>query len=111
MSNSAIAKVQADERARREGKSMTDKSRTSQGLRDILFNEIEALQSGSGDPRRALAVSQLAGQIVNTVRVELDLMRQLRLAEGVEAGDAKVGTLELGTSQIAGGVGKTTMGR
>jgi hypothetical protein len=49
-------------------------TRTSEGLRDV-FNEIEELQQRNGDPRRALAVSNVARQIINTVRVELEYAR------------------------------------
>lgn len=79
----------------------TDRSAT--GLRDILFNEIQELQSGNGDPRRASAVANLARQIVNTVKVELEALRQID-AMGKEGGVAEMGTLLLGTSDAAGGV-------
>ena len=70
--------------------------RTSQALRDVLFNEIEELQSGKGDPQKALAVANLARQIVNTVKVELEFVNQMaRLKE--TGAEAQIGTLALGT--------------
>ena len=83
--------------------------RTSQGLRDILFNEIEELQNGTGDPRRAVAVSNLARQIIGTVRVELDFARQAAALREA-GGDVALGTLKLGKSKsrVAGAVASAT---
>lgn len=76
------------------------KSRTAQGLRDILFDEIEELQSGRGDPQKALAVAGLAKQIVNTVKVEMEFTRQQQQIKDL-GGDVEVGTLVLGTQAPA----------
>ncbi len=70
--------------------------RTSEGLRDILFDEIEQLRGPNGDPRRALAVANVARQIVNTVRVELDFAKQVREIKEW-GGDVTLGTLPLGS--------------
>ena len=84
--------------------------RTSEGLRDILFAEIEQLQGPNGDPRRALAVANVARQIVNTVRVELDYAKQLiDLRE--RGGDVNLGTLALGQSSNARSAGKRATAR
>ncbi len=72
------------------------KDRTSQALRNILFNEIEALQAGTGDPQKAMAVANLARQIVNTVKVELEFANQLARIKEM-GGDAEIGTLVLGS--------------
>lgn len=47
-------------------------TRTSSGLRDVLFLEIEALRSGECEPNRAMATAKLAQQIINSVRVEIE---------------------------------------
>jgi hypothetical protein len=52
-------------------KGMGQTKRTSIGLRDALFDEIDALRRGDGDPHRAIAVSKLASTILDTVRVEM----------------------------------------
>lgn len=52
-------------------------SRTSAGLRDALFDEIDALRSGSSNPTRANAVAKLASGVVDTVRMELDVQKHL----------------------------------
>lgn len=74
--------------------------RTSKGLRDILFDEIEQLRGPNGDPRRALAVSNVARQIVNTVRVELDYAKQATILRE-QGGAVELGTLKLGSPSPA----------
>ena len=75
-------------------------ARTSKGLRDVLFDEIESLRSGDGDPSRALAVANLAKQVINTVKVELDYHREaLRLQE--TGSPLKLGSVELGSGASA----------
>jgi hypothetical protein len=82
---------------KRTGKQVT---RTSQGLRDILFDEIEELRSGDGDPQKSMAVANLAKQIVNTAKIELDFHRQM--AQHAEAGSpVKMGSLQLGSDRAA----------
>ena len=70
--------------------------RTTQGLRDILFDEIEQMRGKNGDPQRALSVANLAKQIVNTAKVELEFHRTIAALE--DAGHtASLGTLLLGS--------------
>lgn len=45
-------------------------NRTSAGLRNVLFDEIDALRRGDGDPQRANAVAQLAKAILVTAKME-----------------------------------------
>ena len=72
-------------------------TRTTQGLRDILFDEIERMRSDKGDPQRAMAVANLSKQILNTAKVELEFHRTM--AELESAGDPiSLGTLALGSS-------------
>lgn len=46
--------------------------RTAQGLRDALFDEWEALRRGESTPQKARATALLAGQIISSVRMEID---------------------------------------
>lgn len=70
--------------------------RTSQGLRDILFDELEELRSGEGDPSKAMAVANLAKQIINIAKVEMDFHRTVQQMS--TTGDPlKLGTMELGS--------------
>lgn len=70
-------------------------NRTFHGLRDVLFDEINALRGPNPDPRRAMAVSSLAKQITNTVTAELNVAKET-MAIRDKGGDVQVGTLALG---------------
>lgn len=59
--------------------------RTSAGLRDAIFDEIDAIRSGTSNPTRANAVAKLATGIVETVRMELEVQRHLRNAIPTDA--------------------------
>lgn len=51
--------------------------RTSEGLRNMLFDEIDRLRSGKGTVGEARAIAALASQVVNTVHMEI-AVAQLR---------------------------------
>lgn len=51
--------------------------RTSAGLRDALFDELDALRTGTSNPAKANAVAKLADQVVATVKMELDVQKHL----------------------------------
>ena len=55
--------------------------RTTQGLRDLLFDEIEELRTGKGEPRKSQAVANLARQIIGTAKIEIDFIRTIAIAE------------------------------
>lgn len=75
-------------------------TRSSAGLRDILFDEIEELRSGEGDPTKSMAVANLSKQIINVAKVELDFHRQI--ASQAEADRPfKMGDMQLGTDSAA----------
>lgn len=45
--------------------------RSTAGLRDALFSEMEDLKSGASAPHEALAFSKLASQIISSVELDL----------------------------------------
>lgn len=49
--------------------------RSSAGLRDALFDEIDAFRKGKGDPQRAVAISKLASQILVSARIEHEIAK------------------------------------
>lgn len=51
--------------------------RTSQGLREVLFAELDALRNGTIEPARAHATAKLAQQILTSVSLELAAVRVL----------------------------------
>lgn len=67
--------------------------RTSAGLRDAIFDEIDSIRNGSSNPTRANAVAKLAAGVVETVRMELEVQRHLR---SHKPGDAKSESSALG---------------
>ena len=59
-------------------------TRTSAGLRDGLFSEWDRLNSGASNPKQAMAVANLAKQIVNSVKIEIEFASHVR---GAAPGD------------------------
>lgn len=62
--------------------------RTSAGLRDAIFDEIDAVRNGSSNPTRANAIAKLATGIVETVRMEIEVQRHLRTTAAKPAKDS-----------------------
>jgi hypothetical protein len=52
--------------------------RTSAGLRNALFDELDNLKSGSSDPKRANAVARISSEIVRTVLMEVQVAQHMR---------------------------------
>ncbi len=52
--------------------------RTSAGLRDALFDELDSIRSGESNATRANAVAKLAGSVVDTVRMEIEVQKHAR---------------------------------
>ena len=75
-------------------------TRSSAGLRDAIFDEIDAIRNGSGNPTRANAVAKLAATVVETVRMELEVQRfaasALGKAKVTEQADSALKPLALG---------------
>lgn len=73
----------------------TGPARTTQGLRDILFDEIDGLRDGTGDANKSMAIANLAKQIVNTAKVELEFHRTIAAME-LNGTPVELGNLRLG---------------
>ncbi len=69
-------------------KKSPDVERTSTGLRNALFDEMDSLRGGTSNPAKSNAVAKLADQIVGTVRLEMDVQKHLT-RHGQVAGDKK----------------------
>jgi hypothetical protein len=52
-------------------------AKTTEGLRDLLFDEIQLLRAGKIDNTRARATANLARQIIESVRVQVQFKRVL----------------------------------
>lgn len=51
--------------------------RTTAGLRDALFDELEALRTGKSNPTKSNATAKLCSTVVETVRLDLEAQRHL----------------------------------
>ncbi len=80
--------------------SKQSRKRTSQALRDILFNEIEELQGEDGNPTKAMAVANLAKQIINIAKVEIEF-HQVLVTQAEAGHPIRLGAMELGTESVA----------
>ncbi len=49
--------------------------RTSAGLRDALFDELDSLRAGDSNSSKANATAKLADQIVNVVKMEMEVQK------------------------------------
>jgi hypothetical protein len=56
--------------------------RTSAGLRDALFDELDALRAGHTNPAQANATAKLTSGIIDTVRMEIDVQKHLAKHSG-----------------------------
>ncbi len=51
--------------------------KTAEGLRDALFDEINALRNGTSSPQKARALSLLASHVIDSLRVQIQHGRLL----------------------------------
>lgn len=51
--------------------------KTTEGLRDALFDEINLIREGKSNPQRARALAQLADRIIDSIRVQIQFGRLL----------------------------------
>jgi len=71
--------------------------RTSGGLRDALFDEIDALRSGTSNAARARSVAMLANSILQSVSAEIEYHKYV--ADATKSSSIqKLGVLELASS-------------
>lgn len=72
--------------------------RTSLGLRNALFDELDRLKAGETTAQKASATAKLAGQIINSVKIEIDYHRTVEGVLNSKTADAIKSTsvLQLG---------------
>ena len=70
--------------------------KTIEGLRDVLFDEIKQLREGTSNPTRARVIAQMAGQVIDSLRVQIQYGRLIK-----EGNDKP---LQLGSRASAAGV-------
>lgn len=86
---------------KKHGRRTVDKTkRTSSGLREMLFDEIDALRSGESNPARARALATMASTVLRSVEVEVEFQKYVAAATSKNA-SGKLGSLNLGAPQIS----------
>jgi hypothetical protein len=75
---------------------MPNVSRTSSGLRDALFDELDDLRNGRTNPTKANAVSKIASSIISTVEMELEVHRIMSKADASAVPAASLPSFALG---------------
>lgn len=78
-------------------------ARDTSTLRDILFDELDALRDGTSDPKRAQAVAKLSAQIISTAKVELEYHKMAASAKA-QGEELVLGSMDLG-SRVAPAAG------
>lgn len=51
--------------------------RSSRGLRDALFDELDALRAGKSNHQRATAVAKLASQVIDSAKMEIEYQKYI----------------------------------
>jgi len=62
--------------------------RTSAGLREALFDELDALRRGESNPTRTNAVAKISASVVETVRMEIEVQKFAAQTVGKATADA-----------------------
>jgi hypothetical protein len=65
-------------------------TRDSQGLRNILFDEIDFLRAGTSNPTRANAIAKMVAGVVETVELEMTVQDHLNRSAQILDGKAPV---------------------
>ena len=73
--------------------------RTSAGLRNALFDEIDDLRNGVSNPARARSLAMIANTALKSVEVEIEFHKYVSDVSK-HNGSSKIGVLELGTPSI-----------
>ena len=70
--------------------------RTSDALKDLMWDQMEALLAGETTPQHARAMSSLAGQVCGITRLEMDFSRFVSdaRADGGTLGQIPMGMIE-----------------
>lgn len=71
-------------------------ARTSLGLRDALFDEIDALRAGNSNPQRASAIAKLAVQIIGTVHMDIEYQKHIASTPNSLSQSVALPAIELG---------------
>lgn len=51
--------------------------KSTEGLRDALFDEINMIRQGNGNPQRARAIALMAARVIDSIRVQIQYGKML----------------------------------
>lgn len=71
-------------------------TRTAEGLRDVLFDEMERLRNDQSTPARARSVALLANSILQSVITEIEVHRCMADVAQIANNSDALGSLKLG---------------
>lgn len=71
-------------------------ARSTSGLREVIFEEMEALRNGTSNPQRARSMAAMANSILQSVQVEIEYHKYVNSGGRQVAGAQK--TVALGTN-------------
>ncbi len=74
---------------------MTKVTRTTEGLRDILFEEMERFLDGKVEDTHVNAITKITGSILKTVVVDLEAKKMVERMNSGRDQDKAVGDLNL----------------
>lgn len=74
---------------------MSKIKRTTQGLREVLFDQLDGLVTGKVTPQQAKAVSGLASQVVSVTKLEMEAARFISDGRMAENDTKKLGEVKL----------------
>lgn len=55
--------------------------KTTEGLRDALFDEINLIREGKSNPQRAREIARMADKIIDSIKVQIQYGRLLNKAD------------------------------
>jgi hypothetical protein len=72
--------------------------RTTEGLRDALFDVLEGMRAGTVTPNQAIAAAKVACQIINTARIEIEYLEVVSRAAATGLPAPSLGAMQLGSA-------------
>ena len=73
-------------------KKLPNVTRTTLGIRNLLFDEIDSLRAGTTTPQKAGVIARMVTPIVNSVKVEIEFAKHIS-----GKGNAVLSVLNLGS--------------
>lgn len=86
--------IQQKERETDMSNNIVATPRTSDGLRDSLFDALDATRNGTMTAQEAQAVCKICAQIINSMNMEIEFYKHI--ARHSETGTVPITTLKLG---------------